>query len=102
MSMKGEDTKLDQCCLALHALSNETRLQILKLLKKRQRCVSDICKHFSMTQPSVSHHLDILKRAKLVRNEKRGREVLYKLNTDAIVDCCGCQFKALDIIVMKR
>lgn len=100
--MKSEDAKLNECCMAFHALSNETRLQILKLLKKRQMCVSDICKQFSITQPSVSHHLDILKRAKLVRTEKRGRSVFYRLNTDTIVDCCGCQFKAMDIIVMKK
>jgi DNA-binding transcriptional ArsR family regulator len=97
-----KDAKLDQCCLVLHALSNETRLKILKLLKRRQMCVSDICKKFNMTQPSVSHHLDILKRAKLVVSEKRGREVYYSINTGTIVDCCSCQFKEIDIIIEKR
>ena len=92
----------DQCCLAFHAMSNKSRLQILKLLKKREMCVSEICKHFRMTQPSVSHHLDILKRAGLVLNEKRGREVFYRFNADMIVKCCGKQFRALDLILKKR
>jgi DNA-binding transcriptional ArsR family regulator len=55
-----------------------------------------------MTQPSVSHHLDILKRAGLVLSEKRGREVFYRFNADMIVECCGKQFKALDLILKKR
>ena len=92
----------DQCCLTFHALSNKSRLEILKLLKKQEMCVSDICKQFRMTQPSISHHLDILKRAGLVMCEKRGREVFYRFNADMIVECCGRQFKALDIILRKR
>ena len=92
----------DQCCLAFHALSNKSRLQILKLLKKREMCVSEICKQFRMTQPSVSHHLAILKRAGLVLSEKRGREVFYRFNADMIVECCGKQFRALDLILKKR
>jgi len=55
-----------------------------------------------MTQPSVSHHLDILKRAGLVLSEKRGREVFYRFNADKIVECCGRQFRAFDLILKKR
>lgn len=92
----------EQCCLAFQALSNKSRLQILELLKKQEMCVSDLCKQFCMTQPSVSHHLDILKRAGLVLSEKRGREVFYRFNADMIVECCGRQFKAFDLILKKR
>jgi ArsR family transcriptional regulator len=92
----------DQCCLALQALSNKTRLQILELLRSKEMCVSEICARFNMTQPSVSHHLDILKRAGLVNNEKRGREVYYRYNADAIIECCGIQFKALNLVIKKK
>jgi len=91
----------DRCCMAFRAMGSEVRLQILKLLKEREMCVSDICKQFRMTQPSVSHHLDILKRANLVLTDKRGREVFYRFNPGAIVQCCGKQFKALDLILKK-
>jgi len=47
-------------------------------------CVSEICKNFEMTQPSISHHLDILKKAGLVIYEKKGKEVYYQVN------CCTC------------
>ena len=92
----------DKCCQAFFAMGDANRLKILELLKNEELCVSDICKRFSITQPSVSHHLDILKRAGLVTSDKRGREVYYRFNRDAIVECCGQQFKALAIkIVLK-
>lgn len=92
----------DACCSVFHALGDKTRLAILAMLKKRECCVSEICEPFDMSQPSISHHLDILKRAGLVQSEKRGREVYYRFNGDAIVECCGKQFKALDLILMKK
>jgi DNA-binding transcriptional ArsR family regulator len=92
---------VDQCCLIFHALSNQSRLKILEMVKKRELCVSEIGERFNMTQPSVSHHLDILKRAGLVTSEKRGREVYYRFNQDCIIECCGVQFKALDMVIKK-
>ena len=87
----------DKCCLIFHAISDKTRLKILKLLKKKDMCVSDICKHFKMTQPSISHHLDILKRADLVVTEKKGKQVFYTFKQKVIVECCGEQFDAFGI-----
>ena len=74
----------DRCSLIFQALSDQSRQKILKLLTKRQMCVSEICKHFRITQPSVSHHLDVLKKAGLVVYDKRGKEVYYQAN------CCIC------------
>lgn len=91
----------DRCCQIFQALSDRTRLRILELLKQEEICVSDICKHFNMTQPSISHHLDMLKRAGLVTSEKRGREVYYAFKGDVIVECCGIQFKQFDINLKK-
>jgi DNA-binding transcriptional ArsR family regulator len=87
----------DRCSMVFHALSDRTRLKILQLLKDRELCVSAICRHFDMTQPSISHHLDILKRAGLVEGEKRGREIHYRFKENAIIECCGTQFKVLGI-----
>jgi len=83
-------------------MGDANRLKILQLLKNEELCVSDICSRFSITQPSVSHHLDILKRAGLVTSDKRGREVFYRFNREAIVECCGQQFKALDIKMVLK
>jgi DNA-binding transcriptional ArsR family regulator len=85
-----------------HALSDKTRLRILELIKLDEKCVSDISSHFKITQPSISHHLDILKRAGLVVSEKRGREVYYKMNRKAIIECCGVQFKTFDLTIKLK
>jgi ArsR family transcriptional regulator len=91
----------ERCCQAFLAMGNETRLRMLELLRKRELCVSEICQHFDMTQPSVSHHLDILRRSGLVTRERRGREVFYRFAGEAIVECCGKQFRLLDLQLRK-
>jgi DNA-binding transcriptional ArsR family regulator len=92
----------DKCSEMFHALADKTRLRILELLKKEEElCVTDIAKHFEMKQPSISHHLDVMKRAGLVTSDKRGREVYYRFNPDAILDCCGNQLRVLDIDIVS-
>ena len=89
----------DRCCQVLQALADRTRLRILKLLRGSELCVTEIAAHFEMTQPSISHHLDVLKRSGLVVSEKRGREVYYSYAGDRIVECCGAQFRLLDVLL---
>jgi DNA-binding transcriptional ArsR family regulator len=84
------------------AMGDGHRLKILELLRKEELCVSDICKRFDITQPSVSHHLDILKRAGLVTSDKRGREVFYQLDRDAMIECCGKQFSMFALKIVKE
>lgn len=84
------------------AMADSTRTRILELLKTEELCVSDICARFNMTQPSMSRHLQILKRAGLVKSDKRGREVFYSFDREAVIECCGRQFKAFDLKIIKR
>ncbi len=76
------------CCDFFKAVADPTRVKIMMMLKGKELCVSDICKAFSMKQPSISHHLNILKRAKIVIGRKEGKEVYYRLNEYCITDCC--------------
>lgn len=62
------------------ALSDSNRREILNLLKRKDMPVNEIQKHFKITGPSLSHHLDILKRADLVIAERRGQFIYYSLN----------------------
>lgn len=62
------------------ALSDPNRRKILKLLREKDMSVSEILKHFDFTQASLSHHLDVLKRADLVLDERKGQFVFYSLN----------------------
>ncbi len=71
------------------AISDQNRVKIMELLKNQELNVSEICRHFNMQQPSVSHHLSILKNARIITSEKRGKEVYYRLNSICITSCCG-------------
>lgn len=68
------------------ALNDETRRQILELLKEGDLNAGEISDQFNMSKPSISHHLDILKRADLILSEKRGQFVYYSLNTSILED----------------
>lgn len=62
------------------ALSEETRLRILKLLEPGELCVCDIVAAFNMVQPKVSFHLNVLKEAGFVTDRKQGRWIHYRLD----------------------
>jgi len=64
----------------LRALSDETRLRILKLLEHGELCVCDIVAALGMIQPNVSFHLGILKEAGLIKDRKHGRWIHYSIN----------------------
>lgn len=68
------------------ALNDETRRQILELLKKRDMNAGEIADEFNISKPSISHHLDLLKRADLISSEKRGQFIVYSLNTSILED----------------
>jgi ArsR family transcriptional regulator len=62
------------------ALSDETRLRILKLLEKGELCVCDIVAALDLIQPKVSFHLSALKEAGLVRDRKEGKWIHYRFD----------------------
>lgn len=68
------------------ALNDETRRQILELLKEGPMHAGAIAEKFEMSKPSISHHLDLLKRADLVSAEKTGQFIHYSLNTSIVED----------------
>ena len=63
------------------ALSDPTRRKILDMLKKKDLTAGEIADAFNISKPSISHHLDILKRANLVVSEKQGQYITYSINT---------------------
>jgi len=62
------------------ALSDETRLRILKLLEQGELCVCDIVAALDMIQPKVSFHLGVLKDAGLIKDRKQGKWVHYRID----------------------
>ena len=71
---------------AFKALADPTRRKILDLLKEGDLTAGEIAEHFNMTKPSISHHLNALKNAELIQDEKKGQFVVYSLNTTVFQD----------------
>jgi DNA-binding transcriptional ArsR family regulator len=95
------------CIAALKALSEETRLRILRLLFKEQLSVNEISERLKVSQYNVSKHLRILREAGLLETERRGKQRLYavteklKLHVAAnnnVLDLGCCTFR-LDKLV---
>ena len=59
------------------------------LLKKESLTAGEIAEHFDMTKPSISHHLNILKQADLVSDERKGQKIYYSLNTTVLQNVIG-------------
>ena len=68
------------------ALSDPTRREILRLLKRGDLTAGAISENFAMSKPSVSHHLSTLKAAGLVFAQRRGQEIVYSLDTTVFQD----------------
>ncbi len=62
------------------ALSEETRLRILKLLENGELCVCDLVAALDMIQPKVSFHLAVLKEAGFIKDRKQGRWTHYSID----------------------
>lgn len=79
------------CVAFCRALGDETRQHILQLLQKKGELrVSDIVAAFGRSsQPTISHHLKILKHEGLVTSRREGQEILYSLNAENVEECCG-------------
>jgi ArsR family transcriptional regulator, arsenate/arsenite/antimonite-responsive transcriptional repressor len=70
--------------LLFKALNDETRRQIVELLKKGDLTAGEIADQFAISKPSISHHLDLLKQADIVSAEKKGQFIYYSLNATVL------------------
>jgi ArsR family transcriptional regulator, arsenate/arsenite/antimonite-responsive transcriptional repressor len=68
------------------ALSDPTRREILDLLQEKDITAGEISQFFNISKPSISHHLTILKNAKLIEGERKGQHIYYSLNTTVFQD----------------
>jgi DNA-binding transcriptional ArsR family regulator len=79
-------TDLEQLTSLFRLLSDKTRLNILMLLAEGERNVSSLCKQLNLPQPTVSHHLGLLRLNNVIANRRKGKQVFYALNGRVDVD----------------
>jgi DNA-binding transcriptional ArsR family regulator len=71
------------------ALADPTRRQILQDLRAGEMTAGDIASHFTISGPSISRHLSILKAAGLVAERREANRIFYSLVEDRLADCVG-------------
>jgi ArsR family transcriptional regulator len=69
----------------LKALSSETRIRIVHILSCNEMCGCDIQKFFDLTQPTMSHHLEVLTESGLVSARRAGKWIYYRINSETAV-----------------
>lgn len=75
------DAAAQELATIFKAIANPVRLQILDILNRQggEVCVCDIEAHFDLSQPTISHHLRVMRQAGLVDSEQRGTWVHYSV-----------------------
>ena len=71
------------------AVGDVTRQQILHFCCCERRSVGEIAAEVRLRQPTVTHHMSILLKAKLVKREQEGKQVFYRVDQKSVVNCCG-------------
>jgi ArsR family transcriptional regulator len=71
------------------AIADETRQKIMRLCCCQWCSVSEMVEQLEVTQPTVSHHLAILRDAGLVNLRHEGKQTFYTLDQSRVVECCG-------------
>ena len=89
----------------LRAVADQTRLRILRSLLSGEKCVLDLSDALGLEQPTVSHHLGLLRSAKLVTTRREGKRVVYAVapgvrpvdgdETCLDLGCCQISFRPL-------
>jgi ArsR family transcriptional regulator, arsenate/arsenite/antimonite-responsive transcriptional repressor len=71
------------------AISDETRQKIMNICCCTSISVNEIVEKLDVSQPTVSHHLAILRDADLVTTREEGKQTFYSLNQEHVAFCCG-------------
>ncbi len=75
-----------KAAVLFHALSDETRLELLNRLKQGEQCVCELTDALQTGQSKLSFHLRVLKEAGLIRDRPEGRWMYYSLNQEGLED----------------
>ena len=94
----------DDAATVFRALADPTRRQILQDLRPGELTAGDIVSRFSISGPSISRHLSILKSAGLVRERRDANRIFYSLVEDRLATCVGGFLSAVcpEQVVLRR
>jgi ArsR family transcriptional regulator, arsenate/arsenite/antimonite-responsive transcriptional repressor len=79
------------------ALSDPTRREILRLLRKREMTAGEIAERFPLAKSTLSGHFNILKNAGLLVAEKNGTSIVYSLNVSVVEQTLAAVMELFDV-----
>lgn len=80
------EMRLADVSLICKALGDSNRLEIVQMLSNGEKCGCRLLERFSITQPTLSHHMKILVECGLVNDRKEGKWHHYSLNCEALIE----------------
>lgn len=80
------DAALTDAAELFKVLGDPTRLKIVSSLLLEEMCVCDVAAVMGMSQPAVSHHLKVLKAARLVKYRRDGKQIYYSLDDEHVTN----------------
>jgi ArsR family transcriptional regulator len=81
--------RLEKSVAFAKAIADCTRQKIMRYCCCEWRSVSDVADRMGVTQPTVSHHLAVLRDAGLVEIRHKGKQTFYRLDHNEMTACCG-------------
>lgn len=83
--MKINNNELEKCCLFFKILGDPTRFKIIETLRDGEKYVSEICESLDMSPSAVSHQLTMLKKGKVIKSRRDGKNVYYSFDDEHVV-----------------
>lgn len=77
---------IEKCCLFFKVLGDPTRFKIIDTLRYGEKCVSEICTALDMSPSAVSHQLNTLKKAKVVKSRREGKNIFYSFDDEHVTE----------------
>ncbi len=89
--LKYSDEYVQRACELFRVLSDRTRLSLLLLLAAGEHNVGQLCQKLQLPQPTVSHHLGLMRMSGVLIRRRHGKQMIYSVNVELLRDL-GAEF----------
>ncbi len=87
----------DECLDLMRALGDKTRQEIIMVFTcEKELCANDIANRFTLSRPTISHHLNLMKRAKILNTHKEGKEIYFSINKEYVKKILTSLLESID------
>ena len=91
--LKKMQSSAEDACRLMKVLSNRDRMMLLCEIAQAEKCVSELEAALDLHQPSLSQQLTVLRKEKLVKTRREGKQIYYSLSSQVAVAVMGLLYK---------